>query len=386
MKRWNSVKREGKIVVLTAVLLPVLFGMAAFAIDIGYIGFSRSRLQAAAEAAALAAVGELPNGAGAITRAQDLGQLNFADVYPNIVATQDVEFGRWEDGAFVSSTASEATAVRVTARLSEENGNSLALFLGKMLGTSQANLAASAIAFKPGGGVGTRFLIDEDMLDKDVPAIENLATSLGRDPEELVTARGFNQGKQYGDTDWTWEDNFLDIPAGSRLSFPTGQGTGYDNNDAGLFDIDNPDFPFTEDLSFQQFLFYSETGGDSSKWGTDASIWSQLDPLYGVEPVTDGSLYDSFVHPDFIHVSPVFPSDISTLNQSGGVPQVNAKGLRRGLLAHKIVSVGADTDGGGSVLPELELEIVDPSTISMDDIEPTGGSSGGGSGSLQIVK
>ena len=58
MKRWNSVKREGKIVVLTAVLLPVLFGMAAFAIDIGYIGFSRSRLQAAAEAAADEAVDE----------------------------------------------------------------------------------------------------------------------------------------------------------------------------------------------------------------------------------------------------------------------------------------------------------------------------------------
>ena len=126
------------------------------------------------------------------------------------------------------------------------------------------------------------------MFDKDMPAIEDLADSLNRDPEELVTARGFNEGKEYGSPDWTWEDNFLDIPAGSQLTLPTGQGTNYDNNDAGLFDISHQEFPFTTDADLQQFVFYSETGGDPSKWGTDTQfIYDHLDPLEGVTPVTD---------------------------------------------------------------------------------------------------
>ena len=227
MKRSSLKKRRGKIVVLTALMLPVMFGMAAFAIDVGHITYSRSRLQAAAEASALAAVEELPDDANSIVKAQNLAQLNFADSYPNIVATQDIEFGVWDDqSGFVIGPPNSANAVRVTAQLSQSNGNQLSLFFGGMIGTSHADLCASAIATRPsGGGIGTRFLIDEDMFDKDVPAIEDLADALGRDPEELVTARGFNLGKSYGSGSWNWEDNFLDIPAGSQLMMPTGQGT-----------------------------------------------------------------------------------------------------------------------------------------------------------------
>ena len=55
-----------------------------------------------------------------------------------------------------------------------------------------------------------------------------------------------------------------------------------------------------------------------------------------------------------------------------GGPQVNAKGLRRGLIAFKIIAVGNDIDGSGSVLPELVLEIVDPATVNPNDIKPDG--------------
>ena len=223
------------------------------------------------------------------------------------------------------------------------------------------------------------------MIDKVVPAIENLATSLGRDAQELVTARGFNQGKSYGSSNWTWEDNFLDIPPGTTLTLPTGQGTDYDNNDAGMFDIDFPQFPFVDDQQFMDFVMYSESGNDSSKWGTDSSnILNQLDPLLGSAPVTDGSTYVTFVDPEFVHVSPVFESDISTLNMQNGVPQLNAKGLRRGLIAFKIIAVGNDPDGNGSVLPELVIEIVDPSTVDPSQI--TADSSGGGSGEISLVQ
>ena len=387
MKTSRESRRHGKVVVLIAVLMPVLAGMGAFAIDTGHIVLSRARLQAVAEAAALAAVEELPNGQTAVTKAQNLALLNFDNAYQNIVATNDIEFGVWDDGSFTVTNVSTANAVRVTAQLSAANGNRLALFFGPVLGMSSSDVVASAVAMRPSGGIGTRFLIDEDMFDKDTPAIEDLANALSRDAEELVTARGFNAGRDYGDSDWTWCDNFVDIPAGSTLILPTGQGTSYDNNDAGLFEIGLTGFPFSSEQSFEDFLFYSETGNDSSKWGTDLSyILDDLDPLDGVEPITDDSLYDSFCDADFIHVSPVFPSDISTLNKSGGNSRVNAKGLRRGLLAYKIIAV--DNNPSGSDLPELEIEIVDPSTITESDLGLFGSGSGGSSGasSAQIVQ
>ena len=384
MRQNHNTQRNGSIVVLVAVMLPVLLALAAFAVDIGYIGLTNSRLQAAADSAVLAAAEELPDGTAALAAAKLIAGFNLDDS-SGIVVDQDVEFGSWDSNTqvFTVGTAASATAVRVTARRSTANGNPLNLFFGAFAGTSHADVSASAIALKPSSGGGTRFLIDDEMIDKDIPAIEALAASLGRDPEELVTARGLNHGKSYGDASWNWEDNFLDMPAGAQLTLPTGQATDYDNNDAGIFDIDYPDFPFTSAADFLNFVMYSETGGDSSKWGTDsASISSQLDPLLGVSPITDDSQYSSFVDPDFVHISPIFESDVSTLNMNGGVPQVNAKGLRRGLLAFKIIAVGNDPDGGGSMLPYLVIEIVDPSTTSIDDL--MGNSSSGGSTSSVI--
>ena len=92
----------------------------------------------------------------------------------------------------------------------------------------------------------------------------------------------------------------------------------------------------------------------------------------------DGSKYHEYVDPDFVHISPVFKSDVSALNPVSGAPAVNALGERRGLLAFKIIAVGGDIDGSGSVLPHLVIEVVDPSTINLDDI-------GRGSGGVKLV-
>ena len=390
-RRKKGVERRGSITALAAVFLVVVIAFMAFSIDYGYIVVTESDLQNAADAGAMSGARALNDGREeAILAAKNWAGKNIAAGQAVAVADEDVEIGRWDADAatftVLPANSSDApNAVRVTCRRTSGRGNPLNLFFAPIIGTDSANLTVSAIALRPSSGVGTRFLIDDEMIDKDVPAIEELASSLGRDVEELVTCRGFNQGKQYGDSDWTWEDNFLDLPAGETLSLPTGQGTGYDNNDGGLFDIDHPEFPFQDDASFMEFLMHSETGNDPSKWGTDSStIGSQLDPLTGVSPVTDGSSYDSFVNPDFVHVSPVTFSDLSTLNMDGDIPQVNAKGLRRGLIAFKIIAVGPDPDGGGSVLPKLVIEIVDPATIDPNDLKPPGES--GGSGKTKLVQ
>ena len=392
MRRTFSARRRGKVVVLFALMLPIFLGLGAFAVDIGRISLTQSKLQAAADAAAIAAVEELPDLRSVRRAVKKVSRFNLG-LTKNILKNADIKFGTWDgdNQTFTKTSIFEANAVRVTAQLSDARGNALTHFFGGFVGVSDSDVIATAIAMRetptPQGGTGTRFLIDDEMIDKDVPAIEDLADDLNRDVEELVTPRGFNAGKQYGAGNWTWEDNFLDLPAGAQLSLPTGQGTDYDNNDAGMFDIEHPEFPFTSPTAFRDFVMYSETGGDTSKWGTDKEyIYDQLDPLRGVAPVTDDNQYAGFVDPDFVHISPVTFSDTSTLNMDGDVPQTNAKGLRRGLIAFKIIAVGQDVDGGGSVLPELVIEIVDPSTVSLDDIQPASQSSSGGDGTIQLVQ
>ena len=99
-----------------------------------------------------------------------------------------------------------------------------------------------------------------------------------------------------------------------------------------------------------------------------------LDPLIGVSTVNDPDEYPSYVRPDHCQVSPVYKSDVNELNPVGGEPAVNGLGWRRGLLAFKILEVGSDPDGSGSVLPNLVIEVCDPAEIDMNIVEPGFGS------------
>ena len=58
----NGGIRAAAIAPLTAVLLIPLLAMVAFAVDIGWISLTQSDLQNAADAAALAAAGQMTNG------------------------------------------------------------------------------------------------------------------------------------------------------------------------------------------------------------------------------------------------------------------------------------------------------------------------------------
>jgi Flp pilus assembly protein TadG len=369
--------RRGAVAVLAALCLIIVIAFLAFAIDIGYMVVTESQLQNAADSGALSAARALPSGRpAAVDAARSWAAKNVAaGASVATVASQDVEIGLWDRttasfSVLPESSTTSPNAVRVSCRRSSARGNPLRLFFAPVIGTSQADLTARAIAVTAGGLMGTRFLIDDEMIDTDVPAIERLAKSTGVTTDKLLKARGLNKGKRYGSSTWTWADNFLDLPAGTVLSLPTGSATSYSNNDAGMFDIKFNEFPFSEDATFREFLMYSETGGDTTKWGGDsAAVRGKLDPLKGSSPVWDATKYRSYVDPDFIHISPVSMSDLSTLSMQSGVPQINAKGLRRGLIAFKIINVGVDIDGTGSVLPELVIEVVDPSSFSLKDMK-----------------
>ena len=75
-RRDARASRRGTVAVLVAVLSVPMFGMAAFAVDYGYILWIRTELQRAVDAAALAAVQEL---APATDGSQDLDAVRATD-------------------------------------------------------------------------------------------------------------------------------------------------------------------------------------------------------------------------------------------------------------------------------------------------------------------
>jgi Flp pilus assembly protein TadG len=363
--------RRGGITVLAAAFLVIVSIFLAFSIDYGYLVVTESELQNAADAGAMSGAKALKHGrAAAIQAAKNWGNKNKAAGRHVAITDADVIVGKWDSQAaaffpLASDSTETANAVQVTCQRAEDRGTALNLFFTPIWGVESANVQALATAVSP-STVGTKLLIDEEVIDTDVPSIETLASQMGRSPADLLNPRGLNAGKQRGGIDWVWEDNFLDLPKETVLHLPTGQGTSYDNNDAGLFEITHPAFPFRTNPSFMEFLTNQ----------LPFSSLGQLDPLVGVTPMTSASMLASLVDPDFIHVSPVFKSDISTLNMANGVPQVNALGERRGLLAFKIMCLGQDVDGSGSVLPMLVIRTVDPHTISPSKLGPSGVSSG----------
>ena len=339
--------RRGAVATMVAILMVVLLGCVAMAVDIGYLYVARTELQRAADASALAGASQLPNIPYAIVEARYYATLNSPN-QGQVLNHGDTIIGRWDNQTNTFSPWGQPyNAVRVVVRRSQANGNPVNMFFAGILGITHSGVSASAVALAPPSNGAFRFLIDDEMFDSDEPAIEDLADQLGLDPDEMLTGQGLYK--------WIY------IPAGTVLELPTGQ-----VGDEALFDC-QAGFPFTASSNPSLIDFLLENNIPDEL----------LDPLVNVEPVSDGNVYQSFVNPDATLVSPVFKSDVSALEDG-----VNAKGERRGLVAFQIIGIGDDPDGGGSCLPNLIIRFVSPSDIDLNEV-----SFGSGAiGSLQIVQ
>ena len=158
--------QHGAVLVFVALLLIVLLGIAALAVDIGYVAITRNELQNAADAAALAGAGELGSiydaqtpplslnstQAGAVaTVALTVGQQNEAAGQPPNIGTSDIVIGYWDSHVNTFSNAPPTgripNAVRVTARPSVGGITplgSVTTFFANIFGI--ANVAVSATA------------------------------------------------------------------------------------------------------------------------------------------------------------------------------------------------------------------------------------------------
>ena len=173
---------KGAVAVIVALLLVVLLGIAAFAIDIGYGRVVRNQLQNAADAAALAACNRFydrtagpvtfppppPNWTAAAAEAASAITDNKADNKQLKVGTTEV--GWWDitqayPGSMWPSpltnpppntppTANYGPAVRVTiAKTGTQNDGPISSFFGRVLGKSSydSGATATAVAASPHG-------------------------------------------------------------------------------------------------------------------------------------------------------------------------------------------------------------------------------------------
>jgi Flp pilus assembly protein TadG len=372
------------VLVLWVVILVPLILLTGFAVGTGYMTLTKTRLQNAADAGALAAVDRIAQGdfttSDVKNIAKTIGTKNMPKADHGVVIKNiRVRLGTWdrETNTF-AETNDNPDAVKVTAHRTAENSNALDFSFIPMM-EHTANLQAVAIAAivpartgngddgqneNSGGQAVFRFLLDEEMFDSDEPAIEQLAAGMGVASEWPIMD---NDG-----------DGYLDIPAGTTLTLPSGQ-----VGDEGLFDVLSwNQFPFQPTSEYSQLDFLAEGTAlqDSHQTKILQDVeWSGsnaphpeltgkklLDPVRSIDPMDSHSELLNLPDPDIVYVSPVFKSDVSmaeTDPSKYGSPAANLQGERRGLVAYRIIDATANSNGG-SYLPDLTIEVLSPVDIT----------------------
>ncbi|KAA6232213.1 hypothetical protein FP507_03200 [Chlorobium phaeovibrioides] len=191
-------RQRGGTAILFALVLPVLLGFAALAVDLARIHLVKVELQNAADAASLGGAHSLSDAGGqpynwtaAVNAAQNVVQSNVA----NGANIQDatIETGYWNlqnpslglrpAGIDSLRAAGDVPAVQTTVAISaNQNNGPLPLFFAPILGIAESSIQTSAIAViaPPSGGTGMfPFVIAAPMLDHywdrdtNSPVLEN---------------------------------------------------------------------------------------------------------------------------------------------------------------------------------------------------------------------
>ena len=179
LSRCEASSRPGAIAPLTAFLLVPLVAMVAFAVDMGWITHTQNELQSAADAAALAGAGQLPDGfvayylpaqsaatkqatltvctAKASTYAKQYAGSNSAgDASSLTLLDSDIEYGFTDAaGNYTAIPAYQGypNTVKVVLRRDGSANTPLGLFFAKVLNIQSVNLTATASASLYAGSI-----------------------------------------------------------------------------------------------------------------------------------------------------------------------------------------------------------------------------------------
>ena len=150
--------QRGATAVVVAVVMIVLLGVVALAVDIGYLMVTRNQLQNIADAAALAGAGELgrqykddvpglPVTNFITQQVQEVASQNNAGHRSITIDPADIHVGKWDTStnAF-TGTSVDPNAVRVIARRDDTKNGSVATFFARIFGIDEVPIRAFATA------------------------------------------------------------------------------------------------------------------------------------------------------------------------------------------------------------------------------------------------
>jgi Flp pilus assembly protein TadG len=163
---WKAKEKRGVTIVLVTVMLTVLLGFVALAVDVGYVMVTKNEIQNIADSAALAATRQLGHDYEPMTYdqiaayvcdslceqaitgvAQDAASKNRAAGINISVSPSDVIIGRWNPATkSLTATFDQPDAVRVIARRDSSANGPVATFFAKILGISTVNVSSKATA------------------------------------------------------------------------------------------------------------------------------------------------------------------------------------------------------------------------------------------------
>ena len=151
----SSGKRRGATGIMALITIPILLGMAALAIDVGYIFTSVAELQNAIDSGALAGASALPVGDDEVKkRAMEAAALNCVSGESVDVPVEAIDIGYWESvsatftlaSSYVDPLGLPPNAVRVVGERRQ-----LPLIFAVVLGHEHTNLEREAIAVMDSG-------------------------------------------------------------------------------------------------------------------------------------------------------------------------------------------------------------------------------------------
>jgi Flp pilus assembly protein TadG len=139
-------RRRGMTMIYCAVVLPVLVGFVALAVDVGWLQLMKTELQTAADSSARVAAEDFWNG-NAVSSAMYMARQNKAGGDAVILDASDIRIGYWDTSKRTFTPNSyNSNAVEVTAACLTSRGTGAPLFFARIFGLSDGNVRAQATA------------------------------------------------------------------------------------------------------------------------------------------------------------------------------------------------------------------------------------------------
>ena len=141
--------QRGVVAVIVALVLMMIVGTAALAVDVGYLYVLRNKLQATADAAALAGAGQLPDQTAARAAAQDYAAKNMpAADHGTVLVAAGVVLGNWENvNRIFTPAGTPINAVETITQRAAANNNPAELFFARVFGFHETDITTLAIAW-----------------------------------------------------------------------------------------------------------------------------------------------------------------------------------------------------------------------------------------------